>query len=193
MKTVPLVIAFALLLAACATPKYSYNFDYHDYNSGKKAKESEKVVVADVSRPQAAPEPLEVMEEDVVIESPLILVNEPVASNDNRVSDADVAAPVMDKKAFEKKYAEMSRSERKEFKKALKSEIKNLVNGNKDDNGASVDEAKVMDHDLKMALIFGAVAITLSFFGGVNSIFWILSVVSLVVAVVFFIKWIAEQ
>lgn len=191
MKTVPLVIAVALLLAACATPKYSYNFDYYDYNSGKKAKEAEKVVVADVSRPESVPEPLDVMEEDV-IESPLILVNEPVANSDDRVGDADVPAPVMDKKAFEQKYTEMSRSERKEFKKALKSEIKNLVNGN-NDTGASVEEAKAMDHDLKMALIFGAVAITLSFFGGVNSIFWILSVVSLVVAVVFFIKWIAEQ
>ena len=192
MKTVPLVIVFALMLAACATPKYSYNFDYYNYNSGKKAKASEKVVVAGVSRPESVPEPLEVSEEDI-IESPLIHVDEPVASSDNGVSDADVTVPVMDKIAFEKKYSEMSKSERKGFKKALKSEIRNLVNSNKDDNGASVDEAKAMDHDLKMALIFGAVALTLSFFGGVNSIFWILSVVSLVVAVVFFIKWIAEQ
>ena len=192
MKTIPLVIVSALLLAACATPKYSYNFDYHDYNSGRKAKEAEKVVVADVSSPAPLPEPLEVIAEPIN-ESPLILTNNPVASSNSRISDADVPAVVMDHKAFEKKYADMSRSERKEFKKALKSEIKNLVKKDKTDNGASVDEAKAMDNDLKMALIFGAVALTLSFFGGVNSIFWILSVVSLVVAVVFFIKWIAEQ
>ena len=192
MKTIPLVIVSALLLAACATPKYSYNFDYHDYNSGRKAKEAEKVVVADVSAPAPLPEPLEVIAEPIN-ESPLILTNNPVASSNSRISDADVPAVVMDHKAFEKKYADMSRSERKEFKKALKSEIKNLVKKDKTDNGASVDEAKAMDNDLKMALIFGAVALTLSFFGGVNSIFWILSVVSLVVAVVFFIKWIAEQ
>jgi len=61
------------------------------------------------------------------------------------------------------------------------------------DNGAVVNDTKAMDYNLKMAIIFGAVAATLSFFGGVNSVFWILSVVFLVVGVVFFIKWIAEQ
>ena len=50
-----------------------------------------------------------------------------------------------------------------------------------------------MDNDLKMALIFAVVAIVLSAFGGVNSIFWILGVIATVVAIVFFIKWLAEQ
>jgi cell division protein FtsW (lipid II flippase) len=117
-----------------------------------------------------------------------------VASADTKVAvpATPVAAPV--KADVAKAYKEMSKSERKEFKKALKTELKNYIKGKKPgDTGASVADAKVMDHDLKMALIFGSVAIVLSFFGGVNSVFWILSVVALVVAVVFFIKWLAEQ
>ena len=57
----------------------------------------------------------------------------------------------------------------------------------------SIAEKTAMDHDLKMALIFGIVGIVLSAFGGVNSIFWILGVISTVIAIVFLIKWIAEQ
>ena len=63
-------------------------------------------------------------------------------------------------------------------------------------NGEDINvilEKKAMDHDLKMALIFGIVGIVLSALGGVNSIFWILGVISTVIAIVFLIKWIAEQ
>ncbi len=50
-----------------------------------------------------------------------------------------------------------------------------------------------MDHDLKLAIIFGAVGLTLTLFGGVNEVFWILGVIAFVVGVVFFVKWVVRQ
>jgi hypothetical protein len=44
-----------------------------------------------------------------------------------------------------------------------------------------------------MALIFGIVAIVLTAFAGVNAVFWILGVIAFVVAIVFFIQWLANQ
>lgn len=191
MKNLSIVIVGAIVLAACATPKYSYHFDRYDYNSGKKAKQAEAILVAETSQPpETLPEPVEAANEPVA-ESPLILTAEPVASAGQGMGKSVSA---VDKGVFGKKYAEMSKHERREFRKTLKTEVRNFVkNRKKADNGATIQATQVMDHDLKLAVIFGAVAITLSFFGGVNSVFWILSVVSLVIAVVFFIKWIAEQ
>lgn len=189
MKNVSIFIGSVLLLCACSTPRYNYKFSYYDYNSRRKASQpapAAPVVVAGQSELPSLP----VIPAEDVPESPLILQSEPIAS----VSQDPVTANpgfTVEKAAFEKKYKEMSKSERREFRKSLKTEVKNLIKAKK--NGDSVDEVKVMDHDLKLAIIFGAVALTLSFFGGVNSVFWVLSVVSLVVAVVFFIKWIAEQ
>ena len=50
-----------------------------------------------------------------------------------------------------------------------------------------------MDNDLKLAIIFGAVGLTLTLFGGINEAFWILGVISIVVGVVFLIKWLVRQ
>ena len=75
----------------------------------------------------------------------------------------------------------------------MKNEIKNVLKSKKKAEGNADKDVKAMDYNLKMAIIFAAVAVTLSFFGGVNSVFWILSVVALVIGVVFFIKWLAEQ
>lgn len=166
-----------LLVSACSSPKYTYNFDTYDYNSGRKKKEAEKEVVASQTEApsiQALPSPLTVSEENVVASS------SPVTP-----APASTLKPA-------KKYGDLTKTEKKELRKAVKTEIKNYLKAKKGDGNVS-QESKAMDYNLKMAIIFGAVALTLSFFGGVNSIFWILSVVSLVIGVVFFIKWIAEQ
>jgi hypothetical protein len=92
-----------------------------------------------------------------------------------------------------KKYKEMTRAEKKEFRKELKAEIKKYAKAKKSGDIKTIEATKAMDYNLKMAIIFGAVALTLSFFGGVNSVFWVASVICLVVGVVFFVKWIAEQ
>jgi hypothetical protein len=190
MKNILVLLVSVLLLAACSAPKYSYHFDHYDYNSGKKKNvEAVKTELADNAVNQDVTVPVEVEQ------SPLQLEKETMVASSERVATrANAPASTVEKADLAKAYKEMSKSERKEFKKTLKAELKNYIKGKKSgDNGGSVADTKVMDYNLKMAIIFAAVAVTLSFFGGVNTVFWILSVVALVVAVVFFIKWIAEQ
>jgi hypothetical protein len=186
MKNFITLFAGVLLLAACSTPRYSYYFHHYDYNSGRKKAEAEKLTA--IHTPSAIT--------GEVDESPLSLEKETVvASAEGHVTAPaeNIASPVR-KTIAEKKYTELSRAEKKEFRKALKTEVKKYIKAKKSgDYGASLTDTKALDYNLKMAIIFGAVALTLSFFGGVNSVFWILSVVSLVIGVVFFIKWIAEQ
>jgi hypothetical protein len=175
MKHLVTLVVSVLVLASCSTPKYTYNFDHYDYNSGRKKAEAEKLVAQSETRPA-------VVEET----SPLLLTEE------NVVASAAEKAPTPVVKPVAKKYSEMSKTEKKELRKAVKTEIKKYLKNKKGD-GPVTKETKALDYNLKMAIIFGAVALTLSFFGGVNSVFWIASVIALVIGVVFFIKWIAEQ
>jgi hypothetical protein len=192
MKKYLLLLASVLLLAACSSPKYAYYFDHYDYNSGKK-----KVETPASQLPQTT-----ITTPDV---NPLLLdENNVTASAENKIQPVEYTSaqpveytPAMVKEKaslLEQKYKSLSKAEKKEFRKELKTEVKKMIKAKK--NGDSLDlikERTAMDHDLKMALIFGIVGILLSAFGGVNSIFWILGVISTVIAIVFLIKWLAEQ
>lgn len=184
MKKYLLLIASVLLFAACSSPKYAYYFDHYDYNSGKKKIETTDHQLAQTS--VATP-----------VLSPLYLDETAVtASAQNKIKPVDYTQTLSKEKAtlLEQKYKSLSKAEKKEFRKELKSEIKKMIKAKKSgESFDSIAERTAMDHDLKMALIFGIVGIVLSAFGGVNSIFWILGVISTVIAIVFLIKWIAEQ
>jgi hypothetical protein len=172
MKNIILFVFGVSLLASCSTPKYSYFFDHYNYNSGKKHKPTDQGVTMSVE-------------------------NTLVASTDQSLVIAEpqppTLVPAVDQQAMQKKFSSMTRDEKKAFKKEIKTEVKNILKSKKKAEGNADKDVKVMDYNLKMAIIFAAVAVTLSFFGGVNSVFWILSVVALVIGVVFFIKWLAEQ
>jgi hypothetical protein len=182
MKNIILILFGVLLLASCSAPKYAYYFDHYNYNSGKKQKAIEQDLALSSEKLNS---PLQIDE------------NALIASTDKNLvlaqTQEPTKAPVIDEKAMQKKFSTMSRDEKKAFKKELKNEVKNILKSKKKAEGSADKDGKVMDYNLKMAIIFAAVAVTLSFFGGVNSVFWILSVVSLVIGVVFFIKWLAEQ
>ena len=185
MKKYLLLLASVLLLAACSSPKYAYYFDHYDYNSGKKKVETASVQLTETT--VATPEL-----------SPLMLDDQAVtASAESRIQVVEtpmVPVTVKDKELLEKKYASLSKAEKKEFRKELKSEIKKMIKAKKSGESIeSIADRKAMDSDLRNALIFGIVGIVLSAFGGVNSIFWILGVISTVIAIVFLIKWLAEQ
>jgi len=184
MKNIVTLIASVLLLAACSAPKYSYHFYHYDYNSGKRKAEAEKILLAHkpVQLDEVAP---------LSNDSPLKINKDAAVATTENAPSLTTSASV-NTLAVEKKYSEMTKSEKKEFRKALKVEIKKYAKAKKS-GVESVADTKVMDYNLKMAIIFGAVALTLSFFGGVNSVFWVASVICLVVGVVFFVKWIAEQ
>jgi uncharacterized protein YcfL len=184
MKKYLLLVTSVLLLAACSTPKYAYYFDHYDYNSGKKKVESTEKQLAQIDLSTVETSPLQLEQESVT------------ASAESRIKNVEnIPVAVKEKAALlEKKYSSLSRAEKKEFRKELKSEVKEIIKAKKSGESInSIMEKKAMDSDLRMALIFGIVGILLSAFGGVNSIFWILGTVAVVIALVFLIIWISKQ
>jgi hypothetical protein len=170
MKRKLLYLLSLALLAACSAPKYSYNFDYYNYNGGKKK--------------SAAPA------ENVVMQAPeVIQAEELVASAESTVVLPETAAA---EKSTEvrKTYAQMNKSERKEVRRQIKAVVKNYVKTQKD-NIKAAKESKAMDNDLKLAAIFGAVGIVALIIGG--EVFWIIGGIALLIGVVFFVKWLIRQ
>jgi len=189
MKKYLLLIASVVFLAACSSPKYAYYFDHYDYNSGKKKAEISDVQLAQIHLTTPQLSPLRINQHAVT------------ASAESRIKNVE-NVPVMvtqhfrpeDRALLEQKYSSLTKAEKRAFRKELKSEVKEIIKAKKNgEDIKSIMEKKAMDNDLKMALIFGIVAIVLSAFGGANSIFWILGTVAAVVALVFLIIWIGKQ
>jgi hypothetical protein len=180
MKKIVVLLAGAVLFAACSSPRYSYYFDHYDYNSGKKTATAARAMEAPVNT-QLTDESLLVLQKETLQAS---------AEPDLIASSESVTR--VNKPMPTEKISVRSKTEIKALKKKLITQIKELKKIKKD-LPPSADKSKVLDYDLKMAIIFGAVALTLSLFGGVNSVFWVASVISLVVGVVFLVKWLAEQ
>ncbi|HEY0771806.1 MAG TPA: hypothetical protein VGD31_15885, partial [Sphingobacteriaceae bacterium] len=145
MKHLVTMVVSVLILASCSTPKYTYNFDYYDYNSGRKKAEAERLVAT--TEPSSAE--ARAIETKNAEASPLLLSNENIVASVNETTPAPVA------KTNTKKYADMSKSEKKELRKAVKTEIKNYLKNKKGDGPIS-KETKALDYNLKMAIIFGA-------------------------------------
>jgi hypothetical protein len=176
MRKILLLFAAAFMFAACSAPKYAYHFDHYDYNSGRKQAVAQNA--SPVINAEASP---------IVLQDPTMVADAastPVINATRNISAAD-------KKAVAEKLASMSKTEKKELKTNLKKYIKAVKNS--PDHGASVNAAKAWDHDLKMAAIFGIIAVVLTALYGVSPVFWILGVVALVVAVVFLIQWLSRQ
>jgi hypothetical protein len=177
MKKLFLLVIAALAAGACSSPKYTYHFDHYDYNSGRKQ----------VATASAEP----------VSASPVLISDENIASTSASISP--VPTPIteekqVDKQAIAQKIAALSKHERNELKKDIKSQLTKYSKLKKSpDHVGSVNATKEWDRDLKLAAIFGAVGLVLSLFSGVNSVFWVLAVIALVIGVVFLIKWLARQ
>lgn len=171
-----------IILASCAAPKYSYHFDTYDYNSGRK---TASVVAQEDS-------PLTINHESV---SASAVVEPAVDAGASRIRVKPTEVSVSEaREELAKKYSEMSKSERRQFRKEVKEQIKSYSQSIKDGDGVkAAAEMTAMDNDLKLAIIFGAVGLTLSLFGGINEAFWILGVISIVVGVVFLVKWLVRQ
>ena len=188
MKRISVILFALVLCVACAAPKYTYNFDYYDYNSGKR--KTEQVVT---SVPQA--------EINSSIEvSPLKLSPSGITANASAkpvpVHQTETASPVSstDESVSGKEYKAMSREDRKAFRKTVKKALKEQVKAIKSGDHVAVNEAdRTMDLDLKYAILFGAVGLALALFGGINEVFSILGVISILVGIYFLIKWLIRQ
>lgn len=178
----------AVLLAACSTPKYTYVFDKYDYNSGKHAS-------ARIEAPFEVPG---AVAEQAIAENPLRLDAEAMVANAGPEAPPSLArtehtpaAASVDKEPV-KSYKEMSRAERKEFRKEAKELIKTYIKAKKEgDEVKATAAAQAMDQDLKMAAIFGAVGIVALIIGG--DVFWIIGGIALIIGVVFFVLWLSRQ
>jgi hypothetical protein len=178
MKNLLLFTLTVMFLASCAPQKYAYHFDTYDYNSGRKA-----AIVKDEPVGVPIPPPNETI---LTADVKAVPVLTPGTRSTQNLEES--------KRVVAKKYSEMSKAERKEFRRDTKTEIKKLMKAVRKGEGVEGNaEAKVMDNDLKLAIIFGAVGLTLTLFGGINEAFWILGVISIVVGVVFLIKWLVRQ
>ena len=99
-------------------------------------------------------------------------------------------ASVVDTKTvvLKKTFAELTRAEkkdvRKEIKKVIKAEKKSIK---------TTQTTQGMDHDLKLAAIFGAVGVVGLILGGASSVFWAIGGIALLIGVVFFVIWLTKQ
>lgn len=188
MKKILLLHLLVVLLAACSTPKYTYNFDYYDYNSGRKAAAANAPVQ---SMPATITEP--VFSASVEARVPNSLQESPAVSEAVEVSRESAKDSEDQVKQIKERYLAMDRAERKAFRKDVKHELKRMVREKKVNGTEGVSEVSAMDNDLKLAIIFGAVGLTLSLFSGINAAFWVLGVIAIVVGVVFLIRWLVRQ
>jgi hypothetical protein len=172
MKIRLISLACVALCFACSTPKMAYKFDYHDYNSGRKAKDVQQEVASN-------PGPLPVNAEQLVAMEP---VKEVPAASIESVEKTVLTAPA-------KTYEDMSKKERRELRREFKKEIKNIIK--KKDGVNSIESTKAIDKDLKLAAIFGAVGIIALIISG--QVFYIIGGIALIIGVVFFIKWLIRQ
>lgn len=169
-----------LVLAACSSPKYTYDFDHYDYNSGRKP----------LPEPSAQVAPAHKVGSLVFEENNLLAGMSPGAL---ATAEPNIAATFSIKEKANH-YRELSKRERNDFRRELKSEIKNYAKELRSgDQGASITASKELDDELKLAIIFGAIGITLTVLGGINTVFWVLGIVGLAIGLVFFIRWISRQ
>ena len=173
------IVGIVLFLASCSTPRYTYNFDYYDYNSGRKELPTTQ---ANESLLNTNAEPLKLDKNELVAATDL---NEKTSTQRYKPSDTHASVST---------YKDLSKTEKKELRNQLKDYVKNHSKKSKSgDEVAGVNATKQLDDDLKLAIIFGAIGITFAILGGINTVFWVIGVVGLIVGLVFFIRWISTQ
>jgi hypothetical protein len=73
----------------------------------------------------------------------------------------------------------------------LKRDIKAYLAAKRNFDSVKGAQASGMDHDLKLAVIFGAIGIVGLAIGG--DVFYIIGGIALLIGVVFFVKWVIRQ
>lgn len=155
----------ALSTVACSSPKYTASFN--NVNS---------TVPYYASKSTATPAPINA--EQLIAsttEAPVLLVEPTSNTSETTVS---------------KTYAQMTKAQRKQ----LRSEIKSVLKAQKMNKKLGVESTqatKGIDHDLKLAAIFGAVGLVALIISG--QVFYIIGGIALIIGVVFFVKWLVRQ
>ena len=183
MRKNTLYIVTLILLASCSAPKYSYYFDHYDYNAGKKKLNNEQLSVVKSENPSA-----EALSQDQAARLGVADSRNEAEMNQTTSVEKEIAAPV----EVQKSYKEMTKAEKKEFRKEAKALVKSYIKAKREgDEVKAAEAAKGMDKDLRLAAIFGAVGIVSLLIGG--DVFYVLGAIALIIGVVFFVMWLTRQ
>lgn len=171
MKKIIYFLSLATITFACSGPKYTASFNSYDVNTGyhtvKTPESSVKTTTA-----------TEIKSEQLLASTAAT----PVEVKKDAVTNTEVR----------KTYLQMSKTERQALKKHLRSEVRKYVKDHKKNAGVeSAHAAKGMDHDLKLAAIFGAVGLVALIISG--EVFYIIGGIALIIGVIFFVKWLVRQ
>ncbi len=177
MKFHQMLIAAAVFLTACSSPKYVYHFDQYDYNAGRKTQ---------------TPVTLEAEESPVLLPDDALVAttkSQPVLKNETK----PMVLPAPNTSVTEKVKA-MSKTERKAFKKELKKDLKSLLKKDtkKGDSVDSEKRSKVFDTLVALSLVFGVAGMVLITLANISNAFWIVGAISLAIGAFLFVKWVAN-
>lgn len=160
-----------VLSISCSVPKTTYKFDYHNYNAGRKAKELKQEVVSDPGPAPVNPETLVANADE--LGSPIETFKAPV------VSPATSS------------YKDMTKKEQRELRREFKKVIRKITKAK--DHVESVEATKGLDKDLKLAAIFGTVGFVGLLLGNLGLVFSVIGAISVLIGVVFFVRWLMRQ
>jgi uncharacterized membrane protein len=160
-----LFIVGIVLLQSCASPKYSYYFDHHTYQTVKSI------------TPQVNTEPLSIDPHELVASTETAPAVTPATTPSEKTAGTAVS-PEVKKKLDAKTFRE------------IKKKVKTTLAAAKKNAKAAASSGR-MDNDLKLAAIFGAVGIVALLIG--TQAFNIIGGIALLIGVVFFVKWLLRQ
>ena len=169
MKNKITALLAVILLASCSAPKYSYYFDHYKYNTGKKQNQGTN-------------------ESARSIDQPLLM-----ASTSRQPIVLDEAVKTAATSPIQKTSSQLTKSDRKTLRHELKKEIKRYTAAKRNLNLVKTAHASGMDHDLKLAAIFGAIGIVGLILNSVTVAFGIIGGIALIIGIVFFVKWLIRQ
>lgn len=172
MKKLCLLIGIGVL-ASCSAPKSVYYFDYVKHKSAEDA--------FNPSLPR-------LHKEDLTASLDVHPVIAPAADQYTALTVQPAAY-----RETVRKHIQPDRKERREIRQALREHFRSRTKANRlmhGDEGQGIDD---MDNDLKLAILFGAIGITFGLFAGLGTAVWVLAVASLIVGLVFFIRWLLKQ
>ncbi len=153
-----------VVLSSCASNKYAAHFNQYDrHESYANGNQFTSLPVIDPATVTAS------LETKPVILEPSILSEQVV----------------------KKTLANMTKQQAKQVKSQIKKEIKKMVSQKASMKAKVVNASAGVDHDLKLAAIFGAVGLVALIIAG--NAFNIIGGIALIIGVVFFVKWLIRQ
>lgn len=177
----------AILLASCASPRYSYYFDHYSTTAGTDATSSVR------SNSQNSPlilEPLQ-LSASTGSETPAITRSPNEIQKQTRYDLNTQGRGHANHEQLKHSRKQIIQAV-KQFRKELRA-TNNLSKSRASSSPLNDQATQKLDNEVIIAIAFGAVGITLSLLGGVSAGFWIAGVLCLGVGIYFFVDWLSKR